>query len=327
MEQIRILSVLPLEQRHKDYLEKQAQGGKAECVFTYRSYESVTPEDVRNADVLLGNVSPAIIRKAREEGADLKWVQLNSAGADAYASADVLGADTILTCSSGAYGVSVAEHMLAMTMALIRRFGQYGRQQVNHEWKVAGSVTSIEESTVLVLGLGDIGGRYARMCHALGASVIGVRRTLHGEKPEYLAQQHTIDELDELLPRADIVAMVLPGGDTTRHILDERRMRLMKKGAYLINDGRGNAIDPAGLKAVLKDGHLGGAGLDVTEPEPLPADDELWDMDNVIITPHIAGQFLLASTFEKIVKIAGENLHAYVTGGELRHVVNRRAGY
>ncbi len=179
--------MLPLEQRHKDYLEKQAQGGKAECVFTYRSYESVTPEDVRNADVLLGNVSPAIIRKAREEGADLKWVQLNSAGADAYAPADVLGADTILTCSSGAYGVSVAEHMLAMTMALIRRFGQYGRQQVNHEWKVAGSVTSIEESTVLVLGLGDIGGRYARMCHALGASVIGVRRTLHGEKPEYLA--------------------------------------------------------------------------------------------------------------------------------------------
>jgi phosphoglycerate dehydrogenase-like enzyme len=121
--------------------------------------------------------------------------------------------------------------------------------------------------------------------------------------------------------------MVLPGGDATRHILDERRMRLMKKGAYLINDGRGNAIDPAGLKAVLKDGHLGGAGLDVTEPEPLPADDELWDMDNVIITPHIAGQFLLASTFEKIVKIAGENLHAYVTGGELRHVVNRRVGY
>ena len=123
-----------------------------------------------------------------------------------------------------------------------------------------------------VLGLGDIGGDYARKVHALGAHVIGVRRT-NRNKPDYLDEQHTMDDLDTLLGRADIVAMVLPGGSTTNHIMDERRLRLMKKGAYLINVGRGNAIDPAALKAVLKDGHLGGCGLDVTEPEPLPPEE------------------------------------------------------
>ena len=136
-----------------------------------------------------------------------------------------------------------------------------------------------------------------------------------------------MDDLDMLLGRADIVAMVLPGGSATNHIMDERRLRLMKKGAYLINVGRGNAIDPAALKVVLKDGHLGGCGLDVTEPEPLPPEDELWAMDNVVITPHVAGNFFLAETFERIVRIAGENLKAWASGEELKNVVDFSTGY
>ena len=327
METCRILSVLPLTEAHREYLTIQAQGRNVDCTFTYRSFNSVTVEDIRRADVLIGNASPVLLREAQTEGAHLSWVQLNSAGADAYIPAEVLPEKTLLTCSSGAYGLSVAEHMLTMTMALIRHFDAYARQQFRHAWKTGRPVTSIAESTVLVLGLGDIGGRYARMCKALGAKVIGVRRTPNAEKPDYLDVQVAIDALDDFLPQADIVAMVLPGGKATEHIMDERRLRLMKKGAYLINDGRGNAIDPDALKKVLQEGHLGGAGLDVTEPEPLPKEDELWDMDNVIITPHIAGQFLLASTFERIVKIAGENLHAYVTGGEMKHIVNRSVGY
>lgn len=332
---INILVVLPVKQRHKDYLMRQAQSpDSADVNFVWSSYEAVTPQLAADADVIIGNAAPDIVRKANEISklqngghVRLKWMQLNSAGADAYTGADILDPDTQLTSSAGAYGLSVSEHMLAMTFVLVRRFDQYARQQVRHEWKQAGMVTSIEGATVLVLGLGDIGGRYARMMHALGADVIGVRRTAHADKPEYLSEQHTIEDLDSLLPRADIVAMILPGGSATEHIMDERRLRLMKEGAYLINDGRGNAVDLQALKKVLKEGHLGGAGLDVTEPEPLPADDELWDMDRVIITPHIAGQFLLPKTFENVVQIAGENLHAFVNSGELRHRVNRRTGY
>ena len=215
MEKIwRVLSVLPLEQRHREYLQ-QAAGGKAACTFRWKSYASVTPEDVAWADVILGNVPPALVAEYAGAGAEkshLCWMQLNSAGADAYAGPEVLRPETILTCSKGAYGVSVSEHMLTMTFCLIRRMDQYLRQQVRHEWKTAGAVTSLQGSVVLVLGLGDIGGRYARMCHALGARVIGVRRSVRGERPDWLEEEHTMEDLDELLPRADIVAMILPGG-------------------------------------------------------------------------------------------------------------------
>lgn len=333
MDTVKILTVLPVEQRHKKYLLQKAQG-PVRTEFIWSSYKDVTPQQAAEADVIIGNAAPDIVRKANEISraqnggrVRLKWLQLNSAGADAYTKDGILDPDTVLTSSAGAYGLSVSEHMLAMTFSLVRRFDQYARRQVRHEWKQAGTVTSIEGSTVLVLGLGDIGGRYAKMMHALGAEVIGVRRTAHKDKPEYLSEQHTTDELDTLLPRADIVAMILPGGPATEHIMDERRLRLLKRGAYLINDGRGNAIDPAALKKVLREGHLGGVGLDVTEPEPLPADDELWDMDRVIITPHIAGQFLLPKTFENVVQIAGENLDAFVNGETLKHIVNRKNGY
>ena len=147
------------------------------------------------------------------------------------------------------------------------------------------------------------------------------------EPTNYLDEQHTMDGLDELLGRADIVAMVLPGGDATNHIMDERRLRLMKKGAYLINVGRGNAVDPEGLYKVLKEGHLGGCGLDVTEPEPLPADSPLWDLGNLVITPHVAGNFFLPETFERIVRIAGENLAAWANGTPYRNVVDFATGY
>ncbi|MBO4317338.1 MAG: D-2-hydroxyacid dehydrogenase [Mailhella sp.] len=210
--------------------------------------------------------------------------------------------------------------MLAQTFALIRRFGQYGRNQIRHEWKPMGAVTSVEGSVTAVLGLGDIGGDYARKVKALGAYVIGLRKNVR-EKLPYLDEQYTVDELDAVLPRADIVAMVLPGSAETTHIMDEKRLRKMKPGAYLLNSGRGTAVDLSALKTLLREGRIGGAALDVTEPEPLPDDDELWDLDNVIITPHVAGQLLLPETLNRIIRIASENLGHWIKGEPLRNVV------
>ncbi|MBR0306475.1 MAG: D-2-hydroxyacid dehydrogenase, partial [Lachnospiraceae bacterium] len=167
---------------------------------------------------------------------------------------------------------------------------------------------------------------YAKKVKALGAYTIGIRRT-NKNKPEYLDEQYTLDEIDNLLPRADIVAMVLPGGEATHHLMDERRLRLMKKGSYLINVGRGNAIDPKALLTVMQEGHLGGCGLDVTEPEPLPADDPLWACGNVVITPHVAGNFFLQETFERIVRIAGTNMEAWANDGEFTTIVDFATGY
>ena len=321
-----ILVTIPVSEEHKKYLEAKAASGKYNCTFRYVLSKEATKEDVSRANVIVGNVPPALVTGSEK----LEWLQLNSAGADQYTKPGVLPENAILTNATGAYGLAVSEHMLAQVFDLIRRFNQYHKNQMEHKWqfmgKSMGSIISVEGSTVLVMGIGDIGGDFARKMKALGAYTIGIRRTV-SEKAEYLDEQYTLDALDSLLPRADIVAMVLPGGDATNHLMDERRLRLMKKGAYLINVGRGNAIDPKALYKVLEEKHLGGCSLDVTEPEPLPADDPLWDLDNLVITPHVAGNFFLQETFERIVRIAGGNLVAWANGGEMKNIVDFATGY
>lgn len=317
-----ILVTIPVSEEHKKFLESRAADGQYNCCFRYVEKGKVTKEDVERAHVMIGNLPADMVKNAK----NLEWYQLNSAGADPYIRPGVLPEGAVLTNATGAYGLAVSEHMIALVFDLIRRFNQYHKNQAGHVWESRGNIISVEGSTVLVLGVGDIGGEFARKMKALGAYTIGVRRTLR-EKPEYLDEQHTLTDLDMLLPRADIVAMVLPGGDATSHLMDEKKLRLMKKGAYLINVGRGSAIDPKALLKVLKEGFLGGCGLDVTEPEPLPADDPLWDVENLVITPHVAGNFFLRETFERIVRIAGDNLEAWVNKRELNNVVDMVTGY
>lgn len=317
-----ILVTLPVNEGHKRLLEEKAASGDFNCCIRYRSAGEAEEEDFQRANVIIGNVPAEKLALAEH----LEWLQLNSAGADQYVKEGVLRPGTRLTNATGAYGLAVSEHMLALTFDLIRRLNEYHRNQAAHEWRSMGNIISVEGSTALVLGLGDIGGDYARKMKALGAYVIGIRRTKR-EKPEYLDEQYTLDELDPVLGRADIVAMVLPGGDATYHLMDERRLGMMKKGAYLINVGRGGSIDPKALYQALKSGQLAACGLDVTEPEPLPEDDPLWELPNLVITPHVAGNFFLPETFERIVKIAADNLAAWANGKELQNQVDFQTGY
>lgn len=313
MEQNRkkILVTVPVTEPQKSLLIEK---GGERCSFTFLAGDQVSAELLAEQDALIGNLSPERLRNSR-----LKWVQLNSAGADAYTPAGILPADCILTTAVGAYGLAVSEHMLALTFAMIRRLGQYARGQMEHSWLSRGQISSVEGSTVLILGLGDIGGSYARKMKALGARTIGLRRR-NTDKPDWLDVQDTIDRLDEYLPQADIVAMILPGGKDTYHLMDENRILRMKKGAYLLNAGRGTAIDPAALEKALRQGHLSCAALDVTEPEPLPADSPLWDLDNLILTPHVAGHFFLPETVNRIIRIAAGNLEAWLEGAPMRNV-------
>ena len=270
-----ILAVMPFEEPHKQYLEQIAE----DCRFTYT--EAPTLEQVCAADIILGNADPKLVAQSQR----LQWLQLNSAGTDDYCKPGILKPGTILTNATGAYGLTVSEHMTAMTYQLCRKMDLYLRNQSEHLWQAEGSVTSVWNSTVLVLGLGDIGAEYAKRMKALGAYVIGIRRR-PGVKPDCVDELHSMDQLDRLLPRADFVAMVLPSTLQTRHIMDQRRLGLMKKGAYLINCGRGDAVDCDALNSLLRSGNaLGGAALDVTEPEPLPKEHPLWDAPRCIITP------------------------------------------
>lgn len=317
-----ILVTLEMDGQHRRYLEAQAEGCAEGCSIVYKDVDDVTETDVAGADAILGNCRRGVLKAAER----LAWMQLPSAGANLYVGEGILPEDTVLTNASGAYGLTVSEHMVALSFACMRRLGEYAVKQRDRVWEAKGEVFPVEGSTVLILGVGDIGGRYARKMRALGAYTIGVRRTDRA-KPDWLDEQYSFEKLDELLPRADIVAMVLPGSPETDHIMDERRLRLMKPTAVIVNDGRGSAIDPEALKKVMKEGHLLAAALDVTEPEPLPADDELWSIPNVIITPHSGGQFLMKDTYEKVVRIFGDNLRRFLNGEELNNIVDKKAGY
>ena len=312
----KILVLLPAKEHQKSILDQCIRESADRWETVYTNGQTPTEEELREAAVVIGNLDPALAKHA----VNMRWLQLASAGYDAFLTPGVLPAGTVLTNASGAYGLSVSEHMLALTFAMLRRFGPYGRSQVRREWKPLGGVTAVEGSTVAVLGLGDIGGSYARKMKALGAYVIGVRKALR-EKPDYLDEQYTMEELSRALCRADIVAMALPGGPETHHLMDRDRLSQIKKGAFLLNVGRGNAIEPQALKEALRSKHLRGAALDVTEPEPLPTEDELWEMDNVILTPHVAG--FLAETQQRVVLIAADNLSRWIRGEPLRNVVSR----
>lgn len=316
-----VLVVMPFQEGHKQMIEALGP----DCSFTYSSIPAVTQEQVNAADIIIGNVAPKMVAQSDR----LQWMQLNSAGADPYCKPGIIKPGTLLTCATGGYGLTVSEHMVAASFMLCRKMDLYMRNQVNRSWHEEGRVTSIWNSTTLVIGLGDIGGEYAKRMKALGSYVIGIRRST-ANKPDFVDELATMEQLDELLPRADFVALALPSTPATYHTIDERRMRLMKQGAYLLNGGRGDAVDCEALNRILREGGcLGGAALDVTEPEPLPADHPLWDAPRCIITPHSAGKFHLQETFERIVRITCGNFEKYLAGdtAHMRNLIDPAAGY
>ncbi|MDO4295545.1 MAG: D-2-hydroxyacid dehydrogenase [bacterium] len=313
-----ILVVIPVQDRHKTYLESKAPNAH----FIYSSPEEVSDEQLAQANILIGNVPT----KRLHAPSNLRWMQLNSAGSDVYCQPNVLDSKTILTNATGAYGLAISEYMLGVSLSLQNKLFLYRDNQREHLWRDEGNVSSIEGSTTLVVGLGDIGGSYARKMKALGSYTIGIRRTAT-DKPDYLDELYALSDLDELLPRADFVALSLPNSSETYHLMDERRLLLMKSSAILINVGRGTAIDTDALLHVLNKGHLAGCAVDVTDPEPLPPTHPLWDAPRMIITPHISGFYHLPETFERIVRIAGENLEAFLAGKPLRNVVDFSTGY
>ena len=338
-EQKNILVVIPVNEEQRARIEAAVEGGQYDCNITFMPTKMPTPEDLKAGSnislellrdvsaedlagqhVILGAVTPSLLPAADS----LEWLQLSWAGADSFLG--VLPENVVLTNASGAYGLTCSEHMLALTLALVRHIPEYVRKQEQRVWQQNPWHIAIEGSTVLALGLGDIGGDYARKVKALGAYVIGVRRDANN-KPDYCDEVVSLDELDSILPRADIVAASLPGGKATFHLMNEERLRLMKPGAYFVNVGRGNVLDQEAAKRVLADGHLGGLGLDVFEAEPLPEDDELWHNERVLITPHVAGQFFLQETFNRMFDIVVENTHAWSHGEPLTHVVSREFGY
>ena len=315
----KVLVVTPVKEEHKARLEAIGK----DCAFVYCPAPEVTEELVQDANIIIGCV-PAEMIHASEK---LELLQLHSAGADPYIVPGVLAKKTILCNATGAYGKTVSEHAFALTLMLQKKLHLYRSAQEQKEWTDFGTVCSMSDATVVIAGLGDIGICYARMAKALGATVIGVKRRA-GTCPDCVDELVLTEDLDQVLPRADVVFSILPNTKQTVHIFNAERLKLMKPSAILINCGRGNAIDPDALLNALRSGTIAACAVDVTDPEPLPADSPLWQEPNMVITPHVAGQFHLPYTLERIVDIACENLEKYLAGDlPLRNEVDFETGY
>lgn len=313
-----ILVVMPVEDQHKETLEQQAKGSH----FVYSSYDKVTKEMVEQANIIIGNVDPFYLRDAK----NLEWLQLNSAGADKYVKKGVLPENTILTNATGAYGPGVAEHMLAVLFSLQKKLHLYRDNQNQCRWQDEGAVMSLRGGTLLIVGLGDIGLYFARLMKNFGYHIIGIKRR-PGQVPQDIDELHTMDDLDELLPKADVVFSVLPDSKVTRNIFNKERFKEMKNTSILLNAGRGSAVNTEDLCEALIQGEIYGAGLDVTDPEPLQTQHKLWNIQNAVITPHISGDFHHPATLYRIVDIAAGNLQRYMNGETLMNVVDFTTGY
>ena len=314
MQKKTILTVIPVNGKHQELLEKAAQNEK----LIFSDPESVTQEQVDQAEIILGNVPPEMVKKAKK----LEWLQLNSAGFDAYAKKEIMG-DRILTSCSGAYGQAVSEHMFAMLLAMQKKLHLYRDDQKAHKWGDEGQVTSISDTTVIVLGLGDIGKHFAWLAHALGAYVIGIKRT-YSPCPEYVDELHLQEDTKGLLPKADAVVSFLPSSEENKGFFGKEFFDQMKPGSLFLNGGRGDTVSTEDLYQALKEGKLGGAALDVTDPEPLPKDHPLWDMPQVFLTPHVSGGYHLSVTLDNVVDICVGNLRRYLAGESLKNLVQVR---
>ena len=293
--------------------------------FTADYYD--TPEEIlphiEDYEILYGHPAPEIVTKAK----NLKWLCSDFAGIEKYLPDGVFHDDTcLLSNSSGAYGPTISEHIIMVLLMLLRRMPEYERDLRNRKWTFYSPIRSIIGSHFVLLGTGDIGSNTARRLKALGATVTGVCRSGKSSEPAF-DRVVPISELDTVLPSADALIMSLPATKETAGILTAERIALLKKTAYLINVGRGNAIDQDALVRALHSGSIAGAALDVMIPEPLPADHPLWDCPNTIITPHVSGNLSLGLTCELDIEMFLTDLKNYSEGKPLANFVDRTKGY
>lgn len=311
-----LLCVYPVPEEYRNRLQEKLP----QTEIIYREPLQANREDVQNATVIFGNVKPDYLKNSP----NLQWIHLGSAGTDGYTEA--IPQNVRLSNSTGAYGEALSEHMLAMTLSLMKCFPYYNDGKTHHQWLPHRTVKGIQDARVVIFGLGDIGRHYAKLLHALGAYVIGVRRRT-GEKPSYVDELYTTEKSDALIPTADVVAMCLPKTPATVGFMSRERIAAMKEDAILINVGRGDAVDVNALAKALRENKLFGAGLDVFPQEPLPAESELWDCPNLLITPHSAGWCTLNRTNLHANELFLKNLDAFLANQELPSAVDLKTGY
>jgi phosphoglycerate dehydrogenase-like enzyme len=282
------------------------------------------PDDViRDAEVLLARCTPRIIREAK----NLRWLQDSRHGVDSCMVPEILDKQFILTNAQHTSGPPIANHVIALMTMITRGLHNFHRTQLQGVWKdrpIDFPMIQLDGKTMLVVGLGGVGTEVAKRAHGLGMRVIGVRNSSRSG-PDYVEYVGLSHEVYELAGRADVIVNALPLTNETRGLFDRKFFDSVKRGAFFISVGRGESTVTGDLIAALNDGRLTAAGLDVTDPEPLPDGHELWSLPNIVITPHVA-----ATTDEgrwRRWAVTRENLRRYVNGEKMLNVVDVARGY
>jgi phosphoglycerate dehydrogenase-like enzyme len=287
-------------------------------------------ESIGASDVLFtAFLRPNVFDRARK----LQWIHSPAAGLEGMLFPEIIESPVIITNSRGLSAETIAEHVLAVVLALFRKLPAAVESQRSREWAqaaiVADPLRTIAGSRVLIVGLGAIGLAAAQRFASLGAQVDVVRRRPELPKPDGIDRVASTERLIDLLPSADVVVVAAPETAATRHLIGRRELGAMRPGSILVNVSRGALVDEAALVGTLtvppSERTVAAAALDVFEQEPLPADSPLWGLQNVLITPHIAG--FRPDHWDAVCALFAENLHRFDTGQPLLNVVDKSAGY
>ncbi|MBM3796919.1 MAG: D-2-hydroxyacid dehydrogenase [Acidobacteria bacterium] len=302
----------------------RAAAGSASDIIVARTPEEFARE-VPNADGIIGGVSKDLYPQAKK----LKWVQTISAGVEQYSFwPEFVNSNVTLTNCKVVQGPTIADRAFAMLLALTRGLNYYIPNRAKKEWGGRGEgpkgMTELPGMTAVIIGAGGIGTQIAQRAHGFGMKVIGV-------DPEpiavsnYYSQIVPPDRLNEVLPQADVVFVSAPLTPKSEHMIASPQFDAMKTGAYFVAVSRGRLYDKGALVKALDSKKIAGAGLDVTDPEPLPPGDSLWNFENVVITPHVASA--AEGSNQRRIGVISENIRRFAKGEPMINVVNKAKGY
>lgn len=316
---MKLLITVAWDPTHLDALRSEFPG--------VRFVTALTAEDVlrevRDAEVVFGHLRRDSLAAARR----LRWVQCQGAGVEELAAIpELVASDVAVTNTRGAHAATIAEHVMGMLVFLARGFRTIEDANRRKEWlrPLGYDPVGLSGLTMGIIGYGRIGAAIGRRAQTFEMDVIAV--DAHDvPREEWVSAFWLLDGLDELLRLSDVVAVTAPLTPSTRNLLDARRLSLMRPGAYLLAVSRGGIIDEAVLAGMLREGKLAGAGLDVQAQKPVPPESPLWDVPNLLITPHCAGQS--QQTTAAATDVLRRNLRRYLTGEPLENPVDLRLGY
>lgn len=289
----------------------------------YQLVESVEGIDFSSVEIILG-WSAQLLPLIESDASNVKWIQFPYAGVNTLPLELFAEKEILLTNGSGIHAHSVTETTMGLILGMTRDIVESSKNQQLQKWAPAHRIYELNGKTMLIVGAGKIGQQLGKVAQAFGMKTIGINRS--GRQVDYMDEQYVQDELADVVGQADIVVNILPKTAATENIYDAALFSKMKDGTYFVNVGRGESVVTKDLLQALDQGKLAGAGLDVFEQEPLPADHPLWTHEQVVITPHIAGQ--VESYAHHLYPIFKVNLASFIEGEEMpRNRVHLTEGY